>query len=153
MSDDLAALLARTIESLRSAGIEPEHLAERRPARRLGPIQLAEKLVPAGRAWRLGELLVTDQGVLLATGIVTRAVEPRQFAANKSPSEEARRELQRAAVRGGFPTGAAVNVDSREIETDRDAAGAMTVALPDAVVSLEHYLADRVRFAITPGWD
>ena len=153
MADDLPTLLARTVESLRAAGIEPEHVAQRRPARRLGPIQFAERLVPAGRAWRLGELLLTDDGALLATGVVTRAIEPRQFAANKSPAEEARRELQRAAVRGRFPTGAAVNVDSREIETDRDATGAVTVTLADAVVDLERYLADRVRFAITPGWD
>lgn len=153
MSDDLAALLARTIEALRAAGIEPEHLAQRRPSRRVGPVQLAEKLVPSGRAWRLGEVLVTESGGLLATGVVTRALEPRQFAANKSPAEEARRDLQRAAVRGRFPTGAAVNVDYREIETDRDATGALTVTLADAVVGLEGYLADRVRFAITPGWD
>ena len=153
MADDLPTLLARTVESLRAARIEPEHVAQRRPARRLGPIQFAERLVPAGRAWRLGELLLTDDGALLATGVVTRAIEPRQFAANKSPAEEARRELQRAAVRGRFPTGAAVNVDSREIETDRDATGAVTVTLADAVVDLERYLADRVRFAITPGWD
>lgn len=153
MGDDLPTLLARTVESLRAAGIEPEHVAQRRPARRIGPIQFAERLVPAGRAWRLGELLLTDDGALLATGVVTRAIEPRQFAANKSPAEEARRELQRAAVRGRFPTGAAVNVDSREIETDRDATGAVTVTLADAVVDLERYLADRVRFAITPGWD
>lgn len=153
MADDLPTLLARTVELLRAAGIEPEHVAQRRPARRLGPIQFAERLVPAGRAWRLGELLLTDDGALLATGVVTRAIEPRQFAANKSPAEEARRQLQRAAVRGRFPTGAAVNVDSREIEIDRDATGAVTVTLADAVVDLERYLDDRVRFAITPGWD
>lgn len=153
MSDDLAAILARTIESLRAAGIEPEHLAQRRPSRRVGPVQLAEKLVPAGRAWRLGEVLVTETGQLLGTGLVTRSLEPRQFAANKSPAEEARRELQRAAVRGRFPLGAAVNVDYREVETAVDARGELTVQLADAVVGLEAYLADRVRFAITPGWD
>lgn len=153
MSDDLAAVLGRTIESLRAAGIEPEHLAHRRPSRRIGPVQLAEKLIPAGRAWRLGEVLVTDTGRLLATGVVTRSLEPRQFAANKSPAEEARRDLQRAAVRGRFPSGAAVNVDYRDVETAVDATGDLTVELADAVVGLEAYLADRVRFAITPGWD
>jgi hypothetical protein len=153
VSDDLAALLAHTIESLRAAEIEPEYLAQRRPSRRIGPVQLAEKLVPAGRAWRLGEVLVTDTGQLLGTGVVTRALEPRQFAANKSPAEEARRDLQRAAVRGRFPSGAAVNIDYREIETGLDPGGELTVDLADAVVGLENYLADRVRFAITPGWD
>jgi hypothetical protein len=153
VSDDLAAILTRTIDSLRAAGIEPEHLAQRRPSRRVGPVQLAEKLVPAGRAWRLGEVLVTETGQLHGTGVVTRSLEPRQFAANKSPAEEARRDLQRAAVRGRFPLGAAVNVDYREIETTVDAAGELTVELADAVVGLEAYLADRVRFAITPGWD
>lgn len=153
MSDDPAAILARTIESLRAAGIEPEHLAHRRPSRRVGPVQLAEKLIPAGRAWRLGEVLVTETGQLLGTGVVTRSLEPRQFAANKSPAEEARRDLQRAAVRGRFPLGAAVNVDYREVEIALDTRGELTVQLADAVVGLEAYLADRVRFAITPGWD
>ena len=150
---DLAALVAGAVASLVAAGIEPEHLAQRRPSRRVGPVQLAEKLVPAGRAWRLGEVLVTDSGRLLATGVVTRSLEPRQFAANKSPAEEARRDLQRAAVRGRFPLGAAVNVDYREIEAGHDSSGELTIELADAVVLLEGYLADRVRFAITPGWD
>lgn len=151
---DLPALLEPTIAALRSAGIEPEHLAVRREVRRLGPVTLAAKLVPAGRAWRLGELLVTVEGGLLLTGVVTRAIEPRQFAANKSPAEEERRDRQRAAVRGGFPRGAAVNVDYRELSDELSVEnGVVHIRLADAVVPLAPYLADRVRFVVTPGWD
>ena len=68
-------------------------------------------IVPAGRAWRLGSLLLDAEGALYALGRVTRAVEPRDFNSDKTVAGEERREEQRAAVRGGYRTGETVNFD------------------------------------------
>lgn len=155
---DLSALIARTIEQLDAAGVAEEWLATLKPGRRIGPITTAQRLVPVGRAWRLGELLIDREGHLYSTGSVTRAGQPTDFAANKSPAEQERREFQRAAVRGSFATGSSVNFGYQAVspgETARvhTANGVLTLRLPHAEVPLETYLADRVRFAITPGWD
>jgi hypothetical protein len=155
---DLSALIARTIEQLDAGGVVEEWLATLKPGRRIGPITTAQRLVPVGRAWRLGELLITRDGQLYSTGSVTRAVQPTDFAANKSPAEHERRELQRAAVRGSFATGSSVNFGYEPIslgETPKLRAvdRVLTLRLQHAEVPLETYLGDRVRFAITPGWD
>ena len=155
---ELSALIARTIEQLDVAGVAEEWLAALKPGRRIGPITTAQRLVPVGRAWRLGELLIDRNGQLYSTGSVTRAMEPTEFAANKSPAEQERRELQRAAMRGSFATGSSVNFGYQPIspgETSRlrTADGVLTLRLQHADVPLETYLSDRVRFAITPGWD
>lgn len=151
----LAELIADAVNQLDAAGVRDEALAELRPARSLGPITRPAKFVPLGRAWRLGELLITRDGQLLATGSVVRAVVPKDFAANKSPAEEQRRSLQRAAAKGPFRAGESVNYDvlpalGLTVE-ERD--GTVILRLPYAEVALETYLADRVRFAISPGPD
>jgi hypothetical protein len=154
---DVAALLSSAVAELRAAGVADEALAELRPARRIGPITKPMRLVPAGRAWRLGEVLLDADARLYSTGTVTRALTPKDFAANKSQAEEDRRELQRAAVRGRFPTGEAVNFgyaalalgDARLPIVD----GIPMLRLQHAEVPLATYLADRIRFAINPGWD
>ncbi|MCA0215790.1 MAG: hypothetical protein LCH43_00375 [Actinobacteria bacterium] len=157
MDADLAALLSSAVEQLRAADVADEALAELRPARRIGPITKPMRFVPAGRAWRLGEILLDTDARLYSTGSVTRALTPKDFAANKSQAEEDRRELQRAAVRGRFATGEAVNFGYAPLEPGDDRLqlvdGTPTLRLQHAEVPLETYLADRIRFAINPGWD
>lgn len=151
----LAELVGNAVAQLDAAGVPDEALAELRPARSLGPITRPAKFAALGRAWRLGEILVTRDGQLLATGSVVRAVVPKDFAANKSPAEEQRRALQRAAARGPFAAGESVNFDYRPAlgHTVFEQDGAIILRLPYAEVPLEGYLADRVRFAISPGPD
>lgn len=151
----LAGMLDRAITELSTAGVPDEALATLRPARRLGPITRPARFVPAGRAWRLGALLVTSAGELFATGSVTRAIVPRDFAANKGPAEEERRELQRAAARGPFSRGESVNFGYREaLDTIVLVDGEEPLlALPDARVPLARYLDDRVRLLVERGAD
>jgi len=154
---ELAALLRASVDALEAAGVADEALAQIKPQRRLGPITLPLSFAPAGRAWRLGEVLLDRDARLYATGSVTRAITPKDFAANKSPAEETRRELQRAAVRGKFRQGETLNFGFTPLTvgdgilTESD--GELLLRLAHAEVSLESYLADRIRFAITPGWD
>ena len=154
---DLGDLLASAVRQLRSADVADEALAELRPARRIGPITTPMRLVPIGRAWRLGEILLDADARLYSTGSVTRALTPKDFAANKSQAEEDRRELQRAAVRGRFRSGEAVTFGHRPLTVGDDRLtivdGTPMLRLPHAEVPLETYLADRIRFAISPGWD
>lgn len=152
---ELTELVVRAVTQLTAASVPNEALAALRPSRRVGPLTRPAKFVPVGRAWRLGELLVTADGELFSTGRVTRAVVPRDFSANKSPAEDARRELQRAAARGPFPPGDAVNFEYRSAvgQTVFEREGQWMVTLSDAEVALSDYLADRVAFAITPGWE
>ena len=151
----LNSIIGSAVSQLDAAGVADEALAELRAERRLGPMTLPAKFIPVGRAWRLGELLVTRDERLLATGSVVRAVMPKDFAANKSPAEEHRRSLQRAAARGPFTSVESVNYDFRtalgHTVVERD--GEFILRLPYAEVPLEAYLADRVGFAIAPGPD
>lgn len=148
-------MLAAAIAELSSAGVPDEALATLRPRRGAGPFTRPARFVPAGRAWRLGSVLVTRDGELLATGSVTRAIIPKDFAANKSPAEELRRELQRAAARGRFVRGESVNFDYRPaigvlvtIEGDSP-----EIVLSGTRLPLEPYLVDRVRLMAERGED
>jgi len=151
----LDELVAEAAAQLDAAGVPDEALAEMRQERRLGPVTRPAKFVPVGRAWRLGDLLVTRDGRLLTTGKVVRAVVPKDFAANKSPAEEHRRSLQRAAARGPFVAGESVNYDFAPAlgHTVVEQDGTVTLRLAYAEVPLETYLTDRVRFAVAPGPD
>ena len=151
----LDELVADAASQLDAAGVADEALAELRPARSLGPITRPARFLTVGRAWRLGEVLVTRDGQLLATAKVIRAVVPKDFSANKSPAEEHRRALQRAAARGPFLAGESVNYDYRPAlgHTVFEQDGSIILRLPYAEVPLEGYLADRVKFAISPGPD
>lgn len=154
---DLEALLRTAVEELDAGGVVDEALAELRPARRLGPITTPVRFVSVGRAWRLGEILLGRDARLYSTGSVTRAITPKDFAANKSPAEETRRELQRAAVRSRFTHGDTLNFGFTPLTLGegalRENGGEFILRLAQADVPLETYLADRIRFAITPGWD
>lgn len=137
---------------LAAAGVPDEQLADLVPARRIGPILRRARFVPTGRAWRLGAVLVDAAGSVWTTGSVTRAVVPRQFAANKSPAEEQRRDLQRTAAKA-FPVGETVDFGHEPVGDGADAAivergGILWLRLADQDVAFEPYLADRVRLAV-----
>jgi hypothetical protein len=76
---------------------------------------------PVGRAWRLGALLIDRSGELYATGKLTRAIVPKDFNSDKSVAGEERRDIQRAAARGSFPTGEGVNYEWRRLTPDEAA--------------------------------
>jgi hypothetical protein len=110
---------------------------------------------PAGRAWRLGALLLDGEGNLYAVGRVTRAIEPRDFNSDKTVAGEARREEQRAAARGSFVRGETVNFDIRALDPAAPEPplavvdGELTVVDGSVRMPLERYLADRAE--LLPG--
>jgi hypothetical protein len=143
---ELAALLRRTVEQLETSHAPDEALAVERLSRWRG-----RRLVPIGRAWRLGVLLIDRDARLYATGQVTRAIEPLRGVANKSPDAEVRREHRRAAARGRFPEGETVNFDYRAIDLEApdeplviEAGTVMVRWNGTATRTLEGYLAERV---------
>jgi len=125
-----------TIAALVAAGINDEALGIILPPRLLR----GETIKSAGRAWRLGVLLLDRNGQFYEVGEVTRAVEPQRGVANKSPDADARREKRRAAVRGRFPAGTVVNFGFRAISPPENVNG----------MPLAAYLADRVGLLISP---
>src|SRR5690349_13239033 len=82
----------------------------------LGELRLSRlrkpRIVPIGRAWRLGSVLLTRDLALFRAGRTTRAVQPKEFLANKSNEAAERRELQLAALRGGCRVGDTVHFDN-----------------------------------------
>lgn len=124
-------MVARAVVALEEAGVPDEALGTLRPAGRFR----SEVIKPAGRAWRLGELLLARDGTVYRVGEVTRALEPPRGVANKSPDAEARREKRRAAVRGRFAEGEVVNFGYTPLD-----------AVPEAIagVPIESYLRERI---------
>jgi hypothetical protein len=92
------------VASLRSRNARDEALGEWQARRWREPA-----IVPAGRAWRLGTLLLDGNGRLYAVGKVTRAITPKDFNSDKTVAGDERRQWQRAAVRGRFASGETVN--------------------------------------------
>ena len=118
----------------------------------------ADRIVPAGAAWHLGVLLLTDEGVL-STAEILRAAEPvrRGYTAE---SARARAERRAQARRGGFAEGEVVHVGWRAIDVGEvDAGGASgPLALIDATphvrwspaggwMPLERYLTEQIDLA------
>lgn len=154
-------LLSRTVRDLKAGGIRDEAMANLKPARRRFGLTTRAVMVPVGRAWRLGVLLLDREGHLYATGGVTRAIEPKRGVANRSHDAELRRADQRAAVRGNFAEGEVVNFRFAPVALDGDslraASGPLFVNGDNLMVRLDagiggrgasrldDYLADRVR--------
>jgi hypothetical protein len=138
---DLAAALA-------ARGARDEAVGVWRERKVLG-VPRPPVIDPAGRAWRLGALLLDVEGNLYAVGRVTRAVEPRDFNSDKTVAGEARREEQRAAARGAFVRGETVNFDIRALEPDAPEAplalvdGELMVLDGTVRMPLDRYLRDR----------
>lgn len=155
--DPLDALLAATIAELERIDAPDEALGVLREGRGIGPLRGQPKLMPVGRAWRLGVVLLDRDGALYATGEITRAIEPQVAVTNRSAAAELKREYRRAAVRGPFPTGETINHEFEALDLSPEAlaagSGPLSVADDGTVVvrlasgsriPLERYLADRV---------
>jgi hypothetical protein len=157
---ELSDLLARTVDRLQAAAVPDEALATVKRARGLMGLSGASRMVPAGRVWRLGVLLLDATGRLYATGGVTRAIVPLRAVTNRSAAAEERREDRRSAARGPFPEGEVVNFGYTALALDTAAleAGSGPLSVRDGVVmvrwsdgdatlgirELSEYLADRV---------
>ncbi len=145
--------------SLRDA--PQEALGDLREPRRLLGIARAPRIVPVGRAWHLGVLLVSDDTVF-ATGDVLRArAEARR--GYTAASQRARAELAAAARRGGFAEGETVHIGWRMLNpaaVDRgEASGPLTLvdgiahvrwSAAGGYVPLDRYLDERVALLLDP---
>jgi hypothetical protein len=154
----ISDLLAATVVRLRAAGVHDESLAVLKHSRGVLGLGASDSFVPVGRAWRLGVLLLGQDGSLYATGEVTRAVQPGRAAVNRSAAGEQRRAIRAMAARGNFPRGEVVNYDWEPIALDAASLssgthrvsienGAVLVRFGDGELGtapLERYLEDRV---------
>jgi hypothetical protein len=155
---ELSGLLVATVARLRAAGVHDESLAVLKHSRGVLGLGASDSLVPAGRAWRLGVLLLGRDGSLYATGEVTRAVQPGRAAVNRSAAGEQRRAIRAMAARGNFPRGEVINYGWEPIALDAASLnsgvqrvsmenGAVLVRFGDGALGtapLERYLDDRV---------
>lgn len=93
----------------RLRGQPTEALGELQVRPRILGIPRAPRIVPAGEAWHLGILLLTDDDVRVTGHVVRARAEVRRgFTAE---SQRARAELAAAARRGGFAEGQPVHID------------------------------------------
>ncbi|WP_395245311.1 hypothetical protein ACGGZK_05760 [Agromyces sp. MMS24-K17] len=161
----VAALVADAVARLRAAGAREEAWAEYVPARRVLGLPRAARMTPRGRVWRLGVLLVTTDGALLATGRVVRAQREvrRSVTANSVAVERA---FKAAAVRGGYHEDETVNFGAVPVDLDELAAHGASGPLvvgddgvlrvrwsptdPGALADLAGYLAERVDLLAHP---
>ncbi|AJM77747.1 hypothetical protein C5C66_06740 [Rathayibacter toxicus] len=161
----LAEVLTGVIAQLQRRGIDNQAVADLHTPRPLLGFHRKPVMIPVTRAWRLGAVLLGHDGALFATGSVTRAVAPLH-ANNQSASQEARREIRRAAFDGPFHEGEIVNYRCRRLAID--AAGLAEPGEPLAVRGSEvllrwapglgdqglmpvaRYLADRLDLLETP---
>ncbi len=127
----------RIVEQLLAAGIPDEALGAWRPEKKIFGVPRPPAIDPVGRAWRLGALLIDRDGVLYATGKLTRAMVPKDFNADKSLAGEAHREIQRAASRGAFRPGESVNYEWTRLTPEQ----AAELVSPTTV---EAYLRERI---------
>ena len=142
MTLDVVALLV-------SRSVPDQALGAWRPVRTIFGVPRPAVIDPTGRAWRLGALLIDSSGALYATGQVTRALVPKDFNSDKTVAGENRREVQRAAARGAFRAGEAVNYDYRKLSLDPPSPPLSLVdgvlhVTDGATVPLLEYLRDRV---------
>ncbi|MFD1713349.1 hypothetical protein ACFSBZ_02590 [Amnibacterium flavum] len=163
---DLAELLQRTIAALEASGAHDEALGEYRRKKGLLGLGGSVVLVPVGRAWRVGRLLLTRDGRIFDVGTTTRAVDPRH-PNYQSVSGEDRRDDRRAAFEGDFAEGEVVNHDFTPIAVDAQAlsAGSGPLSVQDGrlviewakgqkAVPLAGYLVERVALLRKrDGWD
>ena len=115
--DQLRASLAAAVERLESSGAADEALANFVRRKRVLGMERAPVMLPVGRVWPLGVLLLGRGGTLHATGKITRAV-PAGYPGYQSPGIEVRRGYRAAAHAGKFVEGDTVNFDTGEIALD-----------------------------------
>ncbi|GAA4157760.1 hypothetical protein GCM10022286_09660 [Gryllotalpicola daejeonensis] len=160
----IRALTLSVATSLTEGGARTEALAELESARRrLGIIRPA-RMRPLGRVWRLGALLLDERGNLYGTGGLVRAEQPARRSIVALAVAE-RRELQAAAMRGGYSTGETVNFNAVPVDLGdlprigqsgpvvlRQGAAFVrwSPTQPDALIELQPYLADRAELLLHP---
>lgn len=162
VTDDIRALIARAVHRLDEAGVPDEALATFTTPKRVLFVPRKPVMLPVGRVWPLGVLLLGRDGSLHATGTITRAV-PAGYPGYQSPGVEVRRGYRAAAHAGRFVEGDTVNFDTEPI--DLTALSATTTPLfvdggrprvrwnpthPAQSVALDSYLADRVGLLVDP---
>jgi hypothetical protein len=154
--------LERAVGQLETAGVADEALAVFTIPKRILFVQRAPVMLPLGRVWPLGVLLLGRDGSLHATGTITRAVPPG-YPGYQSPGVEVRRGYRAAAHAGRFVEGDTVNFDTTEILIDEvdDASTPLFVdgdvarvrwnrTNPSLSRPLDAYLADRVGLLVDP---
>jgi hypothetical protein len=154
--------LERAVAELEAAGVADEALAVFTTPKRILFVQRAPVMLPLGRVWPLGVLLLGRDGSLHATGTITRAVPPG-YPGYQSPGVEVRRGYRAAAHAGRFVEGDTVNFDTTEILIDEvdDASTPLFVdgdvarvrwnrTNPSLSRPLDAYLADRVGLLVDP---
>jgi hypothetical protein len=159
---DIRESLAHAVRRLEDAGVADEALATFTTPKRILFVQRAPVMLPVGRVWPLGVLLLGRDGSLHATGTVTRAVPPG-YPGYQSPGVEVRRGYRAAAHAGRFEAGDTVNFDTAEIAIDAvdDASSPLFVDAgvarvrwnpthPSQSRPLDAYLADRVGLLVEP---
>jgi len=158
------ATLAAAAARLRAGGARDEAIGEYVEPRRILGIRRDPTMRSLGRVWRLGAILLSDDGSIWATGSITRVTEPGR-PQHQSTSAEIRRAYRAAALRGHFGAGDTVNHGAVPIPLDgslRSSDGPVflrgetafvrwstTAGDADAVL-LEDYLADRVDLLVQP---
>jgi hypothetical protein len=162
----LAELLDAAANKLEGTGARDEALGAFQRRRGLLGLGGGLRLVPHGRVWRLGVLLLDRERRLYAAGAVTRAVDPRH-PNYQSVSGEERREVRRIALESGFPPGEVVNYDAELLALDEESLhrGSGPLELVDErllvhwapgqrAVDLAGYLEERGRLlGMRDGWD
>jgi hypothetical protein len=141
--------IAEAVDRLVATGARTELRAEVRAGRRFGPVRRPDVVVPLGRVWRLGVLLLDAEGRLYRTGEVIHA-QPVRFDNHQSDRAAARRALRVAIQRAGIAPGETVVLgaepvvaDAREVSWDGSGDPATRVPLAD-------YLRDRVALLAEP---
>lgn len=135
--------LTAAVRRLEASGARDEGLGRDIAERRVWGIPRRARVIPAGRVWRLGVLLLGRAGEAYATGDILRASEEvrRGYTAE---SARARAQRNAAARRGGFAEGDVVNVGWHPLDPAR----------PDGVVLRLHDGMPQVRWnpRFTAGW-
>lgn len=165
VADGIRSLLYTARDRLRDSGARDEALATFVPAHRGRLFMKKAAMIPRGRVWRLGVILLDADAQPYETGSTTRALEPGR-PAFQSLSAEQRREYRGAAFRAKFPAGETVNFNAAPITLVvselRGSTGALFVrdstplvrwsrtAQDDSAVELAAYLKDRVGLLLDP---
>lgn len=158
----IAALLERAVLRLEAAGVPDEALATFTTPRRVLFVARKPVMLPVGRVWPLGVLLLGRDGSLHATGKITRAV-PAGYPGYQSPGVEVRRGYRAAAHAGRFAEGDTVNFDTERIDLRALTETSTPLFVdggrprvrwnpthPAQSVALDSYLADRVGLLVEP---
>ena len=161
--DHVREAVTLAVRRLEEAGAADEALATFTRRKRVLGIERSPVMLPVGRVWPLGVLLLGHDGSLHATGKITRAV-PAGYPGYQSPGLEVRRGYRAAAHAGKFVEGDTVNFDTVEIDPLDPGDGPLFVDGGEARVRwnpthpaqsrpLDAYLDDRVGLLIEPPGD